>query len=435
LNETGWLRASLRVFRGPVAKAATGSLVIRVSFIGLGFVQSVLLARLAGTEGFGIFAILQALSMLVARLCVFGLDSVAVREIAAARVTDDWSRVWTFVTSSHTLAITIAVPAVVIFLGLGLLLPESVPGGSTSVYAAAVLIVALTLLELLQGINQGLGAIVAAQSPSTVIRTSVFIVLLGAWGLTAGRLSGGVALVLNAFASIVSLALAYLMLRSRLPARHVSARAHQPAYRLLGGGLPFTINSLLLYLNSELTTLVVGAVASPAMAGLFQPVARLSAVMATAQLALAMPLAPKISQLWAGGDISRIQYFTRRSARAAAIVTTATALPLAVASPVILRAFGSEFTTVGLSVYVVAIGQMIGAALGPAALTLNMTGHARTTLAGPVLSIIIVLVTTPPLVSALGVFGASIAMAGAMVLNRSTVCFLVWRRLRILTCI
>lgn len=423
-----------RLFRGPIARAATGSLALRLSFLGSGLVQAVLLARLAGPEGYGVFAILHAVAMLAGRLAVFGLDRVALKEIATARAANDWPRINGLLRSTRHLAVRLALLCAALVFAAGMLRPGGIRHGPLLLAALGALIVVLTLLHLLQGASQGLGAIVRAQLPMNLLRSLLFVGLLaGAWA-TAGRLSGEAALVLNTVASAIALVLAYRMLHGQIT-RTEGATTPEPPGRLLSEGLPFTAHAVLFYLNAELVTLVIGAVVSAADAGLFQPVARLSNVMATGQMALAMPLAPKIAQLHSAGDKAGIEALTRRSARAALLVTAGVSIPLAVGSPFVLALFGREFTGVGASVSVLAAAQIAAAALGAPALVLSMTGHARWGLFGPLLSIVAILLLTPALIEPYGVLGGTIAMGLGLVLSRVALLVLVRRRLGILTCL
>src|SRR5690554_6430006 len=71
-----------RLFRSSLARETLWSFTLKASSAGLGFLSTVLLARLLGAEGYGIYAYAYALVMLLAMPATAGLPNLVIRETA-----------------------------------------------------------------------------------------------------------------------------------------------------------------------------------------------------------------------------------------------------------------------------------------------------------------------------------------------------------------
>ena len=71
--------------RNHLIKAASGSFIIRVSTTALSLIAAVVLARLLGVEGFGVYAFCMAVSQMLAVFAMLGMQQLVVREFAAYR--------------------------------------------------------------------------------------------------------------------------------------------------------------------------------------------------------------------------------------------------------------------------------------------------------------------------------------------------------------
>ena len=71
-------------------RCASGTFVLRVAASGLAFLTSVVLARLLGAEGYGVYAYAMALVTLLGVPATLGLPPLMVREVAACRARLAW---------------------------------------------------------------------------------------------------------------------------------------------------------------------------------------------------------------------------------------------------------------------------------------------------------------------------------------------------------
>ena len=76
-----------------VVMGAAGVLASRAAFNGLSFVLNIILARMLGVSGLGIYTYALAWMFLLMVPTMLGMDQLVVREIAASAVRAEWSRV------------------------------------------------------------------------------------------------------------------------------------------------------------------------------------------------------------------------------------------------------------------------------------------------------------------------------------------------------
>ncbi|NNJ92204.1 MAG: oligosaccharide flippase family protein, partial [Gammaproteobacteria bacterium] len=155
------------------------SIILRVSNIVLGLILTILMARMLGASGYGVYSYILAIITVISIPAQFGIPKLVIRETAKAQVNQDWALlrgVWRWS--------TLAVLLLSIFLvGLSALialnLTDSVSGQELNVFILGLLLIPFIALGSLRAASlQGLRHIVLGQLPENIIRPVVFIILL-----------------------------------------------------------------------------------------------------------------------------------------------------------------------------------------------------------------------------------------------------------------
>jgi O-antigen/teichoic acid export membrane protein len=102
-----------------------------------------------------------------------------------------------------------------------------------------------------------------------------------------------------------------------------------------------------------------------------------------------------------------------------------------VLAPFLLGFFGTEFTAGAPALSVLALGQLAGAAAGPAGLTLLMTDHERAAAVGTGVGAVVNVTLNALLIPVYGLMGAAVASAFATALTGAIHVLMVRRRLGI----
>jgi O-antigen/teichoic acid export membrane protein len=199
----------------------------------------------------------------------------------------------------------------------------------------------------------------------------------------------------------------------RPPENHVSVPAQHRRWPI--DALPFLAMALVGILLGEINTLLLGWLATPHEAGLFQPVARLAPVMVLPVQAAGMRFAPRVAELWEQGKLQEIAHLRRVFTLWTLALTILVAVALAAAGPWILAAFGRDFSASAPLLWIIAGAQIFNAACGPVGMLLTMRGRGNAALAGQLSGLAVSCALGVWLIPDRGAAGAAVAMAGGIV--------------------
>ena len=412
-SETG--RRAGELARGPIARASALSLGIRISGLALTFVQAILTARLLGPAGYGTVAAVLSVVQVLAMIGIFGLGSLAVREIPAGQADDRGGRVAGFLRLS--LLLTLSISCILAALAGFAVIPAmgSASADGQVLAFAAVLVIPLALLGLFRGWAQGFGRIGNAQIPAEVLRPAIMVAaMLGALGAGLAFSERDYLLVTVGsaiIAMLVSLAMLWRSDLRELPSHQQSADLQDT----VKAALPFVGLGIAATLQGEINTLLLAALATPEETGLFQPIARIAPLLVLPVQAAGMRYAPRIAELWRKGERERIVAITRTFTWTTTLLTLLLGLAIALAGPWLLLAFGEEFVDAAPLLWIIAAAQLFNAACGPVGMILTMTDHARLALSGNAAGLAVNGLLGWLLIPDWGILGAALGMAAGIV--------------------
>ena len=97
-------QANLTLFKGKLAKAATGTIGLYIAEAGIGFLTATILARILGPSAYGIYSYSIALAGTLVILALLGHDKLSVRQIAAYCASDNNKKIPDFVAGVYVRA-------------------------------------------------------------------------------------------------------------------------------------------------------------------------------------------------------------------------------------------------------------------------------------------------------------------------------------------
>ena len=152
-------------------------------------------------------------------------------------------------------------------------------------------------------------------------------------------------------------------------------------------------------------------------------IAQLAVAQRTAMLisfiltAVSMVVAPKLSALYKGGDITEIKRLTVFSVRIMIVVSLPVLVTMLLFSAELLSLFGDGFSGGALLLQILVVGQFVNVITGTVGILLSMTGHEKqlrnTVLISGPLSILLALLFVP----FIGVVGSAIATSIAVIVQ------------------
>jgi O-antigen/teichoic acid export membrane protein len=400
---------------GPIARGAASSVAIRVTSLGLGFVQAIFTARLLGPEGYGVVAVALSVTAIAASVAMLGFGPSAVREVAQLAERSDWARLRGFLKFSSLSVLAVSSIVGVTIALLAMATPLFGSDFRITIAAATPLVPLLALLAVFRGQSQGFGRVIAAQTAGELVRPCVIVTSLAALLLIGSIVSTLDYVAIAILATLIGAVAAKFMLQRIVAEKVPLLRALMAPRYWSRRAAPFLGITLLGVIGTEASTLMLGWISGPTEAGLFQPVARIMPVLIIASEAISIPLAPRLAQLWERGDLESIRQISRKATMAATCGTIGLAIAILLVAPIVLSAFGQAFLINQHLLVWIALAQIFNASFGMAALLLAMTGRMKLRLLAQGATLVVQIGAGLLLIGPFGAAGAAAALAAAVV--------------------
>ncbi|HET7582056.1 MAG TPA: flippase [Candidatus Limnocylindria bacterium] len=404
------------VDRHVVLAAKGGGMVFagRLFVWGTRFGMAVLLARTLGADQYGLYNVTLTIATLGSAFSVIGLDSALIRYVAVYSRRSDRQGVL------GTLRVGIGLPMLVsggaALILLLLAAPIASLAGDTRleplIRIGAVLVPAMVSNSLLAAALQGaqrIGwAVLAEQFAQPTVRLAILLVLV-AVGMTPEG-----AVTASTLATLAATALLLWFVQRQISWDGIAGEVRSEPGTMLRFSLPVYFSNLVNTFGGNLQTLLLGAMASMAKAGVFGIANQVMMVGAIFHSAVVQASMPIFAELQDSEDRSRLNALYRTTSK----WTFTLNLPfflLAVLMPeAVLGIFGSDFTSGATALTILAFASLTNAATGTSGAILDMTGHTSVKLVNSTLSVGLAIVLNLLLIPPMGVTGAAIASLGSV---------------------
>jgi O-antigen/teichoic acid export membrane protein len=234
---------------------------------------------------------------------------------------------------------------------------------------------------------------------------------------------------LNVVAVLVAFLVGTLILRLVLPSKVRAAKAEDELRSWVRSGVPLLAIGLLLVINSQVGTILLGLLDDPAAAGIFSAATKISAFTSFLFLAATYPLYPTVARLWATGEQAELQRLLTRAIRPVLLGSVAVAVVFLVFGRPILRIIGADFGDGVTALRVLTIGELVKVLAGFGGLALVMTPFESSMARAMALAVAINVPLTVVLIPVWGASGAAVATSASSVLSSAYIAWLSWRKL------
>jgi O-antigen/teichoic acid export membrane protein len=416
-----------------LVKGTVGSVALKICSIGLSFVTGLLLARMLGAEGYGVYVYATSWVSMLGVLATVGMDNMLVRNVTAYKTRSEWGLMKGLLRRANQIALATSLALSLLAASLswalgGLLEAEAL----STFWIALVLLPLVTLTALRQATMRGLYRVVLGQLPDSLLRPLLLVVLVGgAYLLFEENLSASGAMAMSVVAAGIAFLVGTLMLYRSLPR---AAKEAPPVYRTrdwVWGALPLLFVGGMQVINTRIGVLMLGSLEGAEAAGVYAVAVWGADLIAIILVAGNMVLGPTFANLYAAGEVGRLQRLTTRSARVIVLCSLPITLVLVVFGHWFMLLFGQEFVEGRTGLAILSIGQLVNTAFGSVGVLLIMTGHGRDAAAGIGISVLLNLSLSAVLIPIYGLEGAAVAAATSLVVWNTLLAIRVHRRLRI----
>lgn len=399
-----------------LAKQTFIALLIQSSNVVVALASSILLARMLGAEGLGVYAFCMGITQVLVIPASLGLQQLLVREIATDSVMENWGRIRGFLWRGNQGACLSSVVLSACLVAWALCF-ESDNVDRAALLWVAVLIPFLALVRVNSSALRGLGCLQFSQLSEMMLRPLLFLAFMVVSLLVGGAFLASTAVAYQAISGIIVFLLVLVVLNKQIPSL---AKLAQPVYEekiWLKVSFFFMIISGLSALNSNLSVLLLGFFDLKSDAGHFQVAYRGSEVIAFGLIAVSYVVAPDLSRLYSQKENSKLAKLIIYSSKYVNIYAIVIGVVFFIfAEKIILLIYGPNYSSAVLPFRVLCVAQMFNSLFGYSGLILNMIGYEVLTIWCLLSGFILNLIISYFLIPDFGATGAAIASASGLVL-------------------
>jgi len=296
----------------------SGTFGLKIAFTLFSLIYTFLLARILLTAQYGTFVYAKNWINLLLVLAIFGFAPLLVREVAAYKVSSSWSLMHGLIKWTHKYVLLFSVGLSVMTILVFLAINRALDSLFYTLLIALILLPVVTSIRLKKAVMQGLHRVVKGQMPEMIVLPVSFIILIClSYLFFRDSLNSIWAMSLYVFSSLLALTLASFQLKKYLPDKAKNALPQTKPNIWLLSALPLVIVDGAFVINSRADILILGGLKGSYWTGVYAIPCHVAGLITFILIAVNYALGPTISQLWASGNISKLQKMITKSARLA----------------------------------------------------------------------------------------------------------------------
>lgn len=406
--------------RGQLLRGGAGIVAVKVGYALLSFGLAVVLARMLGTEGYGVYSFAYALLTLVAIPTQVGIPQLIVRETAKAHALENWACLLGLWRWGGRMVVMVSI-ITMLLLGalLWLFASQMDPARLATVVAGVLLIPVIALSNVKAACLCGLRYIVSGQYPEKLFRPALMLTLASI--VIVARLfepRPQSIMLIYLFSALVAYVLSSVLLWRKRPKELLLAEPEYDVSAWRKAVFPLALISGLNIINLQTGIVILGYVRGNAEVGIYRAVFQVSLLVVFGLQAINTLLHPHFARFHATGNHEKLQRLVTVSSRVIFLIACP---PFIIffffSSDVLAIVYGEVFIAGGLALAILTAGQFIYAAMGSAGALLNMTGHERDTLRTLGISVLSNILLTIVLTPYLGMYGVASAASVSLILQ------------------
>lgn len=392
-------------------RGATSSFALKIISTSIALITNILLARLMGKEGLGVYVYALTWVDLLRIPATLGLNQLIVREIAIYKAKELWNEFHGLVQWSSKLILCFST-----FLAISAMIISILTGTENNLEITYAIAIALFLLPIKAltiartSILQGLEQIVKSQLPEYLLAPCLSLVFLGlAFFWADHTLPVNYALISRVLAFYIAFYVGSRWLTKSLPD---AVKQSEPKLKIrywLKSSIPLMFLEGILVVHNQTDLLMLGAIRGPEAVGIYSVLSRGVMLIVFVLGAVNTTLSPSIAKLFALGETAKLQNIIARSARIVLFVSVAIGLLFILGGHHFLLLFGKDFYEGRTALNILAVAKMLGATTTTASFLLTMTGHERHIVKSATVSTLANIILNSLLIPKWGIEGAATA--------------------------
>ncbi|MCF6273415.1 MAG: oligosaccharide flippase family protein [Rhodobacteraceae bacterium] len=412
-NWIAWI-SSFNLSGSSFKRDVLASILVKIMYFILGFVVSVLAARLLGIKDYGIFSFFISITAVLAVFSQLGSRTLLLRHLPPIVDEGKYGE-----GLGLTLVILLIIGAIssASVLAIALLFPQFQVGGENVLYNPFnlfLLVFSQVIIVALSGVMRAMKYVVFSQIIEFLLIPIMFLVALSVFSMVFESVIWSDAFGLRSLTfllgAIFQVALSVWLLKKVF--------AIKPVFRGVGKKishtLVFSAFEIIRVLHSQFPLIALGVFASVTDIAIFRVAFLVSLLVGFTLSAFGISLSSRLSSAYAKGDLSEIERLAKIVSRNGFFLSFPAFLLLVLAGPWLFNtAFGPEFAGAYYLSLLLAGSQVVYAWTGQVGLILNLTGFGGKTAVVSALALLFQIVLFFVLVPFLGGLGAAGAFAAS----------------------
>jgi len=404
----------------------------RIVGAALTFVSQMLLARWMGASELGVYVLAFSWCILLSSISTLGFPVSAIRFVGGGLATNDPGYIRGFM--GRGAQIVALAGTLISVVGIAILwsgwLIDAAPNRYTLTLALLIVPV-FAANTFFAGIANGLSRFPLSFLPANVVRPLLFLALVIVTWFTTDILDANRVMSLQVLAIFAVSAVTIWMVRKTVDSTLDAEPATYDTRVWARTSVPLLATALFNGYFPEINIILSGVYLPSDQVALFHVSFRLALFVAFALFAVDAVTGPEAARLHISGDKAALQRVVNQATRLRFAVAIIAVFMFGITGKFLLGLFGPEFVQGYVLLLILAVAQLVQAAVGPVARLMSISGHQDRCLVVFVTALLILVLLVAVLVPLFGATGAAIAALMDMMIWALWMRYLVVRHLDI----
>lgn len=413
-------------------RTALLAFAIRIVSAAVAFLSQIFLARSMGDFEYGIFVFVWVFVIIAGNLSCLGFHTAVIKFIPQYEAQGANPQIRGLTRASRIIAIIMASIFALLGVGSVFFFENTIPDYYlVPIVLGACAIPMIALGDVLDGTSRANNWPIVALSPTFIIRPSLIILFVLGTILLGFEVNAKVALLSALAAAYVTTLGQFAMVTYKLRNRFEKGPYKWEIKHWFVVAIPIFLIEGFYYLLTNADVIIVGFFLTPERVAVYFAAAKTMALVHFIYFAVKAGAAPRISALYASGDMQGLDNFVKQTARWTFFPTIAMGAFVMVFGQLILSMFGENFVE-GYSVMaILLVGILAKACIGPGEVLLTMAGQQKVCTIIYVIALGANLTMNVILIPIFGITGAAMATAGAMFIEVILLFVVIYKKMNI----
>lgn len=398
-------------------KASLGSFLLQFILSLLTFVTTIVIARISGDKGFGIYSLVFTWVTVISSLALFGYDDLALKQISIYKSKNQYSEIKSFIYFGLKNILFLSIITTILYIVFCFFVP--LPGIYDYRFfhiIAAVSIPFFALVFFLQSVLKGFGLITSGQIAEKLVQPLSFIIIVIFYYTLGFEVNDFIAIIFRVISFVIAGFFVVILILKYLYKIHKFEFVYLDSHVWNKSLLYFCLSTLLFSLNSRVDIIFLGLYSvSPEEIAYYNVALKFSDIALIPFLVLSTVSTPIFASMYYEKKLDALQKFYTMITRVGFTIVCLVIIVFIVFGPFFLSWYGNNFQSAYTVLVLLSISKLVHVFVGPANYLLSMTGNEKQVTNALVLSVMLTIILDVILIPLFSLTGAAYASIGGLI--------------------